>query len=907
MHKTKVWYLENNIKIVNIATSYDHFIVFFIFDVGNHVLKPEQAGYAHLLEHLMFKGTTEIGSLDYEKEKSILEKSFDILNKVTPKTDFEVIKRRNLDAIGLENEARKYYNTREFDYIMQYLGDAIANAYTFCEYTAYVHFVPREFINDFWKLQHHRFTSWTLRDFVRERNVVLQEMITESPIINMLLKTTYGEHYHSMPIIGYPKNIITATPKDIIEIQRNYYTANRLTILIAGNLSYEEQKVLSEIFSNFRQGKAENHNYPEASYQYNKYHFHFEKDIPKITFTVRMKTESIKHRVITAILRNIDYAFIFEGNKNINITTLLSVDKSYIAFSVLFNYNGIAKNNFLKYFNEMESYIDNIIRDSSYHKEFLSRVERAISYYKTFLMKADIYPCDMHDLVVDMLLNAILPENYDEFVDVIGSIKAEEVLDFWLKLMTQEAHYAAYSPWGDKTNNILEEEITLPIESISKSQNYYKMSHYTKQFIQKMHTREPLSVESKKYFTHRSSFIPFERVLISNVNIKNENKVGDLYLTFQESDVNIAYLESLNRAFQSISSDFSNFYNFVSLNESRFSVRSSINVDNAKDILDGFNHLLSSLVLKVGDKSFYKSHVKGYGSYLYLLSRDYAMSAFEAHIPFLYVHNWRRLAITSIPRISQKSFETFVKLFVTKAKVYLALAHPEVKRLAHLYAPPSVLLEEEVSFNGIKAKGLDYRESNGFLDLKVRKPEHAVIARAYPLGKVTPIKIGLTTLLRFYLSDHAFGTMWNAFRTEKGLVYGLEVTDIIRDNMMYLLFIIKTNLDSFQEALDYLSFFMTNDIVKINLDTLEYVLYYYSHLFPYYIECYGLYPGTSYSSAVVHYTIRNNNLDYSGEFYAYQLSRLLKIDELKEFIKYAIINNSYTEITVSDKKPRRKL
>jgi hypothetical protein len=282
------------------------------------------------------------------------------------------------------------------------------------------------------------------------------------------------------------------------------------------------------------------------------------------------------------------------------------------------------------------------------------------------------------------------------------------------------------------------------------------------------------------------------------------------------------------------------------------------------------------------------------------------MSAFEAYVPFLYAHNWRRLAITSVPRISQKAFESFTKLFVINAKSYLALAHPEVRKLAHFYTPPNVLLEEEVTFSSARVKGLGYRESNGFLDLKVRKPEHAVIARAYPLGKVTPVKIGLATLLRFYLSDHAFGTMWNSFRTEKGLVYGLEVTDVIRHNMLYLLFIIKTNLDSFQEALDYLNFFATRDIENISWDSLEYVLYYYSHLFPYYVECYGLYPGTSYSSAIAHHTIRNANLDYSGEFYAYQLSHLMKVDELKEFIRHAIVNNSYSEITVADRKPKRR-
>jgi predicted Zn-dependent peptidase len=906
MTKTKVWQLENGIKIVNIPTSYEHFIVFFIFDVGNHVLMPEQAGYAHFLEHLMFKGTSEIGSLDYEKEKSILEKAFDILNKVTHKTDLEVVRRRNLEALGLENEARKYYNTREFDYIMQYLGDAIANAYTFCEYTTYAHFVPREFINDFWRLQYHRFTFWTLRDFVRERNVILQEMITESPIINMLLKTTYGEHYHSMPIIGYPRNIIAARPQDIIQIQRDYYTANRLTILIAGNLQPKEQLVLKEVFSNFRQGKIENHNYPEASYQYNKYHFYFEKDIPKITFTVRMKTESTKHRVITAILRNIDYAFIFEG-ENINISTMFSVDKNYISFSVLFNYNGIAQKGFLEYFDGMEDFIKSILDDGSHHKEFLSRIERAINYYKIFVMKAELNPYDMHELIVDMLLNGILPQNYDEFVDIVNSISAEEVLDFWLRLMRQEAHYAAYSPWGDKRNNILDEEINLPIESIDISKGYQRISDYTKKFIQKMQTKDAVRVEAKNYFTHRNSFLSIERVLVSNVNIKPENKIGDIYLALGAHNLNIAYLEIINRAFQTISSGFSNLYSFASLNEARFNLRASISIYDVKDTISNLNELLSNLVTKSSDKQFYKSHVKGYGSYLYLLSRDYTMSALEAHVPFLYERSWRRLVLTTAPRISQKAFENFVKFFIINAKTYLALAHPEVKKLAYLYVPPNVLLDEGVTFNGNRVKGLGYRESNGFLDLIVRKPEHAVIARAYPLGKVTPVKIGLTTLLRFYLSDHAFGTMWNSFRTEKGLVYGLEVTDVIRNNMLYLLFIIKTNLDSFQEALDYLNAFTTRDIENINLESVEYVLYYYSHLFPYYVECYGLYPGTSYSSAIVHYSIRNTNLDYSGEFYAYQLSQLMKVDELKEFIRHAIVTNSYSEITIANRKPKRKL
>ncbi len=904
MTKTKVWQLENGIKIVNIPTSYEHFIVFFIFDVGNHVLKPEQAGYAHLLEHLMFKGTSEIGSLDYEKEKEILGKAFDILNKITPKTDIEVIKKRNLEALMLENEARKYYNTREFDYIMQYLGDSIANAYTFCEYTTYVHFVPREFLGYFFRLQYHRFIFWTLRDFVRERNVVLQEMITESPVINMLLKTTYGEHYHSMPIIGYPKTIMTARPEDIIRLQKEYYTADRLTIVIAGNLTLEDQKMLSEIFGEFRKGKTENPSYPEASYQYNKYHFYFEKDIPKVTFTVRMKTQSVKHRIMTAILRDIDYVFIF-GNKKTNISTLFGVDKSYIAFSVLFNYDGIGKSNFISLFNSIDNFVVSIVNDKSYYKEFLSRLERAISYYRRLVAKAATCPYDMHDLIVDMLLNAIMPENYDDLVDTINSIRPEEILEFWLKLMKQESHYAAYSPWGNKSTSILEEEITLPIESIEKQPGTPKISTYTKSFIQKMKIREPIKIEPKKYFTHRDTFIANGSVFVSNTNISTDNKIGDIYLTLHDPNINIAYLDILNYVFSSISSSYSGIYNFISLNDARLNIRTSISIDDFSEVVGSFKDLLSNLLAKIAERNFYKNYIKSYGAHLYLLSKDYVMSAFEAHVPFLYSHSWRRLAMLNPPRISHKSFESYVKHFVSSARPYFALAHPEVKKLSYLYVNPNVSLDEKDVLSSSRVKALGYRESNGFLDLRVRNPEHAIIARAYPLGKATAVKVGLARLLCFYLSDHAFGTMWNAFRTEKGLVYGLEVTEITRNNMLYLLFIIKTNFDSFQEALDYLNTFMTKDIVRINWETFEYVLYHYSHLFPYYIETYGLHPGTSYTSAMTHYTIRKINLDYSSEFYAYQLSQIMRMDELKDFINHVIVNNLYTEITVSDRKPKR--
>ncbi|MBI1924770.1 insulinase family protein, partial [Candidatus Poribacteria bacterium] len=50
---------------------------------------PEATGIAHYLEHMLFKGTQNFGTLDYEKEKPHLDKITDLYEQHFPETDPE--------------------------------------------------------------------------------------------------------------------------------------------------------------------------------------------------------------------------------------------------------------------------------------------------------------------------------------------------------------------------------------------------------------------------------------------------------------------------------------------------------------------------------------------------------------------------------------------------------------------------------------------------------------------------------------------------------------------------------------------------------------------------------------------------------------------------------------------------
>src|SRR5882724_196093 len=84
---------------------------------------PESTGLAHYLEHMLFKGTTRIGTLDYAMEKPHLDRILELYEQHFHETEPE--KRKAIyAAINLESQAAARYEIpNEMDKLYKAMGE----------------------------------------------------------------------------------------------------------------------------------------------------------------------------------------------------------------------------------------------------------------------------------------------------------------------------------------------------------------------------------------------------------------------------------------------------------------------------------------------------------------------------------------------------------------------------------------------------------------------------------------------------------------------------------------------------------------------------------------------------------------------------------------------------------------
>jgi predicted Zn-dependent peptidase len=194
-------------------------------DAGDVNDPSGESGLAHMFEHLAFKGTSQIGTTDYAKEKVALDKVEEANNAYEaeylksvgrdPKKLAELEK--NLQAA--EAEAQKYVIPNEFTEVAQRNGAHDLNAGTSLDSTQYYWSMPSNRLELWAWLESSRLADVVPREFYKERSVVLEErrMRTDSNPIGRLLEqfvaTAYVAHNYGRSGIGWPSEVsqITAT------------------------------------------------------------------------------------------------------------------------------------------------------------------------------------------------------------------------------------------------------------------------------------------------------------------------------------------------------------------------------------------------------------------------------------------------------------------------------------------------------------------------------------------------------------------------------------------------------------------------------------------------------------------------------------------------------------------------
>jgi predicted Zn-dependent peptidase len=251
--------LDNGLKFIVLERHQAPTVSFVTYaDVGG-VDEPEgQTGVAHFLEHLAFKGTTRIGTKDYEAEKALLDRLEELdtqirTAKANDKQDDVV--RLQTEFQQIESQAADLVIQNELGQIVTQAGGVGLNATTSAEATRYFYSFPANKLKLWMSLESERFLEPVLRrEFYKEKDVILEERrmrVDNSPIGQMIEKfidTAFTVHPYRRPVIGYEEDIRNLTPENVQTFFDTHYPPSNLTIAIVGDVNPDEVKSLAKTY-----------------------------------------------------------------------------------------------------------------------------------------------------------------------------------------------------------------------------------------------------------------------------------------------------------------------------------------------------------------------------------------------------------------------------------------------------------------------------------------------------------------------------------------------------------------------------------------------------------------------------------------------------------------------------------
>jgi len=135
---------------------------------------PETStGLAHYLEHMLFKGTTKLGSLDYTQEKPHLDKIRELYAELRkPGSDRAHV----LESIDAETQKSAEFSVpNELDKLYAGIGITGLNAFTSHDNTVYVSEIPKNRVAQWARVEAARYSDAVFRLFWPELEAVYEE------------------------------------------------------------------------------------------------------------------------------------------------------------------------------------------------------------------------------------------------------------------------------------------------------------------------------------------------------------------------------------------------------------------------------------------------------------------------------------------------------------------------------------------------------------------------------------------------------------------------------------------------------------------------------------------------------------------------------------------------------------
>jgi predicted Zn-dependent peptidase len=217
-----------------------------------------QTGIAHMFEHMAFKGTSGIGSVDWQAEKKAIDQVEEVYDQLEaeenkgPKADQEKIKTIQAELKAATDRANALVKDNDYTALIERNGGAGMNAQTGLDATEYFYSLPSNRIELWFMLESQRFLDPVFREFYKERDVVMEEYrmrVESSPqgkLYQAFLATAFEAHPYRVMGTGWPSDIQHLRSADAAQFFKTYYVPSNITMAIVGDVNPADAKRMAE-------------------------------------------------------------------------------------------------------------------------------------------------------------------------------------------------------------------------------------------------------------------------------------------------------------------------------------------------------------------------------------------------------------------------------------------------------------------------------------------------------------------------------------------------------------------------------------------------------------------------------------------------------------------------------------
>lgn len=219
-------------------------------------------GIAHYFEHMMFKGTDRIGTLDYEAEKVLLDSIAMKYDELAMTEDTAARARLQKEINELSIRSSEYVIPNEFNRLINRFGGSGLNAATSYDATIYFNTFSPQYMVQWAEINSERLINPVFRLFQSELETVYEEKnmygdFIGGQVMDTLMARYFGPHPYAYPIIGSTKNLKNPRLTEMHKFFEDYYVASNMALILSGDFDAQQvMPILEKAFSRIRSGNA---------------------------------------------------------------------------------------------------------------------------------------------------------------------------------------------------------------------------------------------------------------------------------------------------------------------------------------------------------------------------------------------------------------------------------------------------------------------------------------------------------------------------------------------------------------------------------------------------------------------------------------------------------------------------